>query len=237
MKFLLCALCVVGLGSVGFAAQRSADFSGTWRMDLSRSEAAAQGTPIRAVTVAISDANRAPDRDDPGWDIPDDQVRPRRRENISSRRGRDIPMGRVSAGHQPGYLREQPGRDGAGSAKSQSRGIGDDGQSHPRGPARVSTRCHKRCSAAVFPEYLDRNKRVSESPVSSGRQSALLGTAAWAARKPARECVPPQNGLLVEPPQRHNANEARLTGRYSWPFQSNSVTRPPRPNRDRPADP
>ena len=36
-------------------------------------------------------------------------------------------------------------------------------------------------------------------------------TAASAAVKPIRECVPSQNGLFVEAPQRHNAN-GRLAG-------------------------
>lgn len=53
MKILLSALCLVGLGLVGLTAQSSPDFSGTWSMDLSRSEAAAQGTPIGPVVVAI----------------------------------------------------------------------------------------------------------------------------------------------------------------------------------------
>ena len=53
MKILPFALCLVGLGSVGLTAQSAPDFSGTWTMDLSRSEAAAQGTPIGPVVVAI----------------------------------------------------------------------------------------------------------------------------------------------------------------------------------------
>lgn len=53
MKFALPIVCVVALGSVGLTAQNPPDFSGTWTMDLSRSEAAAQGTPIGPVTVAI----------------------------------------------------------------------------------------------------------------------------------------------------------------------------------------
>ena len=54
MKFMVSAFCVVvGLGSVELAAQTRPDFSGTWTMDLSRSEAAAQGTPIGPVVVAI----------------------------------------------------------------------------------------------------------------------------------------------------------------------------------------
>jgi len=35
--------------------------------------------------------------------------------------------------------------------------------------------------------------------------SALPGTAASAAWNPFRECVPSQNGLVVDPPQRHSA--------------------------------
>jgi hypothetical protein len=53
MKFMLWALCMVGLGSAGPGAQGAPDFSGTWTMDLTRSEAAAQGTPIGPVTMAI----------------------------------------------------------------------------------------------------------------------------------------------------------------------------------------
>lgn len=36
--------------------------------------------------------------------------------------------------------------------------------------------------------------------------SWLPGTAASAALKPLRECVPSQKGFVVEPPQRHKAN-------------------------------
>jgi hypothetical protein len=53
MKLLPAIICVVGLTSVGPAAQSAPDFSGTWSMDMTRSEAAAQGTPIGPVTVAI----------------------------------------------------------------------------------------------------------------------------------------------------------------------------------------
>ena len=53
MKLLLCTLWAVGLASLGVSAQTGADFSGTWTMDLSRSDAAAQGTPIGPVTIVI----------------------------------------------------------------------------------------------------------------------------------------------------------------------------------------
>src|SRR5688500_5009791 len=53
MKLLPAIICVVGLASIGPAAQIAPDFSGTWSMDLTRSESAAQGTPIVPVTVEI----------------------------------------------------------------------------------------------------------------------------------------------------------------------------------------
>jgi hypothetical protein len=53
MKLALTIACVVALGSLGLGAQSHPDFSGTWSMDLTRSEAAAQGTPIGPVSVAI----------------------------------------------------------------------------------------------------------------------------------------------------------------------------------------
>ncbi len=53
MKLLLSTICVVSLGSAVLGAQNRPDFSGTWNMDLARSEEAAQGTPIKSVTVAI----------------------------------------------------------------------------------------------------------------------------------------------------------------------------------------
>jgi hypothetical protein len=56
MKVLPAIICVVSLASIGPAAQSGPDFSGTWSMDLARSEAAAQGTPIGPVTVAIRQA-------------------------------------------------------------------------------------------------------------------------------------------------------------------------------------
>ena len=57
MKLALSIACVVALSSVGVATQSRPDFSGTWNMDLARSEAAAQGTPIGPVTVAIKQAS------------------------------------------------------------------------------------------------------------------------------------------------------------------------------------
>lgn len=53
MKRLLWTLCIAALVPPGLAAQDLPDFSGTWTMDLSRSEAAAQGPAIGPVTVAI----------------------------------------------------------------------------------------------------------------------------------------------------------------------------------------
>src|SRR3954471_3573374 len=53
MKLVVWTLCIAGLTSPGLNAQRSPDFSGTWTMDLSRSEAAANGEPIGPVTVVI----------------------------------------------------------------------------------------------------------------------------------------------------------------------------------------
>src|SRR6266508_1759441 len=53
LSILLCSVSVAGLGALDLSAQTTPDFSGTWRMDVSRSEAAAQGTPIGPVTVAI----------------------------------------------------------------------------------------------------------------------------------------------------------------------------------------
>jgi hypothetical protein len=53
MKRLLWTLCIAVLVQSGLAAQGLPDFSGTWTMDLSRSEAAAQGPAIGPVTVAI----------------------------------------------------------------------------------------------------------------------------------------------------------------------------------------
>lgn len=53
MRLLLSTLCIFGLMPMGLIAQGSPDFSGTWTMDLTRSEAAAQGTPIGPVVVTI----------------------------------------------------------------------------------------------------------------------------------------------------------------------------------------
>ena len=56
MKFALSIAFVVALGSVGAQGQSRPDFSGTWAMDLTRSEAAAQGAAIGPVTVTIRQA-------------------------------------------------------------------------------------------------------------------------------------------------------------------------------------
>jgi hypothetical protein len=56
MKFALSIAFVVALGSVVAQGQGRPDFSGTWSMDLTRSEAAAQGAAIGPVTVSIRQA-------------------------------------------------------------------------------------------------------------------------------------------------------------------------------------
>src|SRR5579864_8480291 len=53
MKLLLSAVCAFTFGASAVPAPKLADFSGLWEMDRSRSEAAAQATPIGPVTVAI----------------------------------------------------------------------------------------------------------------------------------------------------------------------------------------
>jgi hypothetical protein len=53
MKLALSLVWVLAISSSGLVAQGQPDFSGTWQMDPARSEAAAQGTPIGPVTVAI----------------------------------------------------------------------------------------------------------------------------------------------------------------------------------------
>jgi hypothetical protein len=53
MKRALSIACGVALGCLGLEGQTHPDFSGTWAMDLTRSEAAAQGTPIGPIIVAI----------------------------------------------------------------------------------------------------------------------------------------------------------------------------------------
>ena len=58
MKRLIWSSLVVTLVSLDLGAQATPDFSGTWTMDLTRSEAAAQGGPIGPVTVAIQQTPR-----------------------------------------------------------------------------------------------------------------------------------------------------------------------------------
>ena len=53
MNRFLWTLCVAALVQPGLVTQSLPDFSGTWTMDLSRSETAAQGLPIGPVTVSI----------------------------------------------------------------------------------------------------------------------------------------------------------------------------------------
>jgi hypothetical protein len=56
MKLALSIVFVFVVNCISANAQHVPDFSGTWAMDLSRSEAAAQGTPIGPVTVVIRQA-------------------------------------------------------------------------------------------------------------------------------------------------------------------------------------
>jgi hypothetical protein len=53
MKLLLSTVCVALLAVPAWSTQSPPDFSGTWTMDLTRSEAAAQGTPIGPITITI----------------------------------------------------------------------------------------------------------------------------------------------------------------------------------------
>ena len=53
MKLAAPTLCMVIMSAFVARGQPLPDFSGTWTMDASRSDAAAQGTPIGLVTVAI----------------------------------------------------------------------------------------------------------------------------------------------------------------------------------------
>ena len=53
MRTALSIACIVALGSLDLTAENRPDFSGTWNMDFTQSEAAAQGTPIGPVTVTI----------------------------------------------------------------------------------------------------------------------------------------------------------------------------------------
>jgi imidazolonepropionase-like amidohydrolase len=54
-------------------------------------------------------------------------------------------------------------------------------------------------------DVYDHRKQSRQSRLPSPPVSPLPGTAASAAENPVRECVPSQNGLVVEPPQRHRA--------------------------------
>jgi hypothetical protein len=56
MKLFVSTVVIAALSSLGVSAQRSPDFSGTWTMDQSRSEAAAHGEPLGSVTVVIRQA-------------------------------------------------------------------------------------------------------------------------------------------------------------------------------------
>ena len=53
MKLVGRILCLFVAGSFVLRAQAIPNFSGTWKMDLSRSDAAAQGAPIAEMTVVI----------------------------------------------------------------------------------------------------------------------------------------------------------------------------------------
>src|SRR4029077_6614369 len=79
----------------------------------------------------------------------------------------------------------------------------------------VSTRQGQRLASAGL--HIGRHCEASSVPASR--------TARSAAAKPILECVPSQNGLLVEPPHRHSAMVDRSTG-YSDPSASMTVTWP-----------
>jgi hypothetical protein len=53
MKSILVALGVTAIVSLGVSAQKAPDFSGTWVMDISRSEAAFEASPVQAAKVVI----------------------------------------------------------------------------------------------------------------------------------------------------------------------------------------
>ena len=83
---------------------------------------------------------------------------------------------------------------------------------HPQPPA-VEAEEHERCSADTDGHQPDRDLHVEERPhQGAGLSSAAGPTAASAAENPILECVPSQNGLVVEPPQRQSANGPALDG-------------------------
>ena len=124
MKLALPIACVVALRSVGLAGQTRPDFSGTWAMDLTRSEAAAQGTPIGPVTLAIRQTND---------EVHIETTRNGRTEAVqispgggeSHRRRRvdwGVSLGRREAGNPARHRYQQAGDHGRGSAKPRSGG-------------------------------------------------------------------------------------------------------------------
>jgi len=56
--FAAAIVMVVGLSALPVHAQERPDFSGTWTLDSTRSESAAQGQPIGPVTVAIQQSGQ-----------------------------------------------------------------------------------------------------------------------------------------------------------------------------------
>ena len=168
MKRLIVSSFIVALGSLGLDAQATPDFSGTWTMDLTRSEAAAQGTPIGPVTVAI--------RQTP------DEVNVETTRNGMTEAVRYLPaaMKPAAAGGQVGTFRWDGARlvtylvthiNNQAVTVEESRSLNGagtrNGRRHQsRRPTRVSNRGHRRRPVVQRPEHLDGQKRLCESTLS-----------------------------------------------------------------------
>ncbi len=165
MKLALSIACVFALSSTaGLRAQNRPDFSGTWTMDLTRSEAAAQGMPIGPVTVVIRqmpeelriDTTRNGRTESVRY-LPADMKATGGSEAVGAFRWQGLKLS-----HQARHRHQQAGDYGGGSAEPRCRRTRDDRRAVARGRARLPVRRHWSSAVAELPQHVERDQRIRQ---------------------------------------------------------------------------
>ena len=142
-------------------------------MDLSRSEAAAQGHCDRSGQRRHSaDSGGGPHRHNPRRHDGVSEIPACRDETRECRRTDwDVPLGRCDAHHESEHTHQQTSRHLPRSAKSQLRRLRDDRRSDGYGRAWVSNRWQQRRSIVECLECVTREERVSEGTLAPSSRS------------------------------------------------------------------
>ena len=177
------------MGSAGLSATYRPDFSGTWSMDLAWSEAAAQGTPIKSVTVLI--------RQTPG-EVRVETTRDGSTELVRyllSARSPRAPQERVGlfkwdgqrARHHPRRQYQRSANHRAGNPESERLGHRDDGRDQRRRGTRLPDGRKQRRSIPERVERVKGNERLRQGAI-GGPGESPVSTRGPRARPAGRCC-------------------------------------------------